>query len=50
MPLAIFFQLQTPIPEVQERGYASALILTGIILVISLVVRLLTRWFDRNSV
>ena len=50
LPLAIFFQLQTPIPEVQDRGYASALILTMIILAISLVVRLLTRWFDRNSV
>jgi phosphate transport system permease protein len=50
LPLAIFFQMGTPIVEVQERAYASALILTGIILAISLVVRLLTRWFDRNSV
>ena len=36
LPLAIFFQLGTPYPEVQERAYASAAILTLIILVISL--------------
>lgn len=34
LPLAIFFQLGSPIPEVQGRAYASALILTIIILVI----------------
>lgn len=34
LPLAIFFQLSSPIPEVQGRAYASALILTIIILVI----------------
>ena len=28
LPLAIFFQLGTPFPEVQQRGYASALVLT----------------------
>ena len=36
LPLAIFFQLGTPYPEVQQRAYASALILTFIVLVISL--------------
>jgi phosphate transport system permease protein len=36
LPLAVFFQLGTPFPEVQRRGYASALVLTAIILVISL--------------
>lgn len=36
LPLAVFFQLATPYPEVQERGYASALILTLIVLIISL--------------
>ncbi len=36
LPLAVFFQLATPYPEVQERGYASALILTIIVLIISL--------------
>jgi phosphate transport system permease protein len=34
LPLAIFFQLSSPIPEVQGRAYASALVLTFIILFI----------------
>jgi phosphate transport system permease protein len=50
LPLAIFFQLGTPFPEVQQRAYASALILTIIILVISIVSRLLTRKFTRYIV
>ena len=37
LPLAIFFQLSSPVPEVQGRAYASALILTIIILVIVVV-------------
>ena len=36
LPLAVFFQLGTPFPEVQRRAYASALILTIIVLAISL--------------
>jgi phosphate transport system permease protein len=36
LPLAIFFQLSTPFPEVRERAYAAALILTIIVLAISL--------------
>jgi len=36
LPLAVFFQLGTPFPEVQQRAYASALVLTFIVLVISL--------------
>jgi phosphate transport system permease protein len=36
LPLAVFFQLGTPFPEVQNRAYASALILTIIVLLISL--------------
>lgn len=43
LPLAIFFQLGTPFPEVQERGYASALVLTLIILFISIVSRFLSK-------
>lgn len=42
LPLAIFFQLTSPIPEVQNRAYASALILTLIILIISILARVLT--------
>lgn len=36
LPLAIFFQLSSPIPEVQGRAYASAVVLTAIILFIVL--------------
>jgi phosphate transport system permease protein len=36
LPLAIFFQLNTPYPAVQKMAYASALILTIIILAVSL--------------
>ncbi|HSR21015.1 MAG TPA: phosphate ABC transporter permease PstA [Anaerolineales bacterium] len=36
LPLAVFFQLASPFPEVQQRGYASALILTAIVLLVSL--------------
>jgi phosphate transport system permease protein len=43
LPLAVFFQLGTPYPEVQERAYASALILTVIVLAISLGSRWVTR-------
>jgi phosphate transport system permease protein len=50
LPLAIFFQLGTPIPEVQERAYASALILTVIILIICVVSRILTRRFTKHIV
>jgi phosphate transport system permease protein len=42
LPLAIFFQLSTPYPEVQQRAYASALILTVIVLVISISAHVLT--------
>jgi phosphate transport system permease protein len=36
LPLAVFFQLGTPFPEVQQRAYAAALVLTVIVLAISL--------------
>ena len=36
LPLAIFFQLSSPIEEVQDRAYAAALILMIIVLLISL--------------
>ncbi|MBN2433477.1 MAG: phosphate ABC transporter permease PstA [Acidobacteria bacterium] len=50
LPLAIFFQLGTPFPEVQERAYASALLLTILILVISGVARWLIRRYARQVV
>ena len=50
LPLAIFFQLGTAFPEVQQRAYASALILTIIVLIISLGSRGLARRLSRNVV
>ena len=50
LPLAVFFQVATPIPEVQQRAYASALILLVIILFVSILSRLLSRRFSRNIV
>ncbi len=43
LPLAIFFQLATPIPEVQRRAYASAVILLIIVTIASIASRLGTR-------
>ena len=50
LPLAIFFQLGTPFPEVQERAYASAFILTLIILVICISSRMLIRKFTKHVI
>jgi phosphate transport system permease protein len=50
LPLAIFFQLGSPIPEVQNRAYSAALILTIIILVISLTARLVSRRLTRHII
>lgn len=50
LPLAIFFQLGTPFPEVQQRGYASALVLTVIILLISIFSRVLSNRFTKHNV
>ncbi len=43
LPLAVFFQLGTPFPAVQDRAYASALVLTVMVLAISLISRRLAR-------
>ncbi len=48
LPLAIFFQLGTPFPEVQQRGYTAALILIFIILAISIASRFLTKHFHQH--
>lgn len=50
LPLAVFFQLGTPFPEVQQRAYASALILTIIVLVISIGSRLLAVQVGRFAI
>ncbi len=50
LPLAIFFQLGTPFPEVQRRAYASALILLIIVLALSLTSRYLSKKFMKNII
>ncbi|MCX7973540.1 MAG: phosphate ABC transporter permease PstA [Candidatus Aminicenantes bacterium] len=50
LPLAIFFQLGTPYPEVQQRAYAAAIILTLIILAVSFVSRRIARHYSRHLV
>ncbi len=50
LPLAIFFQLSSPIEEVQARAYASALVLTIIVLLISISARILTKRFSKNKI
>jgi phosphate transport system permease protein len=50
LPLAVFFQLGTPFPEVQQRAYASALILLFIVLALSLTSRYLSRKFMKNII
>ncbi|MEI6822289.1 MAG: phosphate ABC transporter permease PstA [Bacteroidota bacterium] len=50
LPLSIFFQLGSPVPEVQNRAYASAVILTVIILIISLLSRALSKRFHKNKI
>ena len=50
LPLAIFFQLGTPFPEVQQRAYASAAVLTLLILLISIASRLLIRKITKHVI
>ena len=50
LPLAIFFQLGTPFPEVQQRAYASAAVLTLLILLISVASRLLIKRLTKHVI
>jgi phosphate transport system permease protein len=50
LPLAIFFQLGTPFPEVQQRAHASAAVLILLILLISIASRLLIRKFTKHII
>jgi phosphate transport system permease protein len=50
LPLAIFFQLGAPIPEVQERAYAAAAVLTFFILAISILARMTSRKFQKHKI
>jgi len=50
LPLSIFFQLASPVPEVQNRAYASALVLTLIILIVSLFSRGLGKRYHKTKI
>lgn len=50
LPLAVFFQISSPFPEVQQRAYASAAVLTIIVLVVSLVGRAISRKYRKTSI
>lgn len=50
LPLSIFFQLSSPVPAVQDRAYASALVLTLIILLVSLFSRGLGKRYHKTKV
>jgi phosphate transport system permease protein len=50
LPLSIFFQLGSPIEEVKQRAFASALVLTVIILIISILSRLFTKKYTKHKI
>ncbi len=50
LPLAVFFQLGTPFPAVQDRAYAAALVLTVIVLGLGLASRWLARRLTRHVI
>lgn len=50
LPLSVFFQLSSPSAAVQDRAYASALILTLIVLTISILGRTITNHFTKNKI
>lgn len=49
LPLAVFFQMNSPVQEVQERAYAAALLLTIIVLILSILGRWITNRFSKNK-
>lgn len=50
LPLSVFFQLSSPIPEVKNRAYAAAVVLTIIVLIISILSRLISGRFKKTSI
>jgi len=50
LPLSIFFQLGSPVEEVQNRAYASAVILTVIILLLSFSARYFSSKFSKTKI
>ena len=50
LPLSIFFQLGSPVEEVQNRAYASAIILTVMILILSFSARYFSSKFSKHKI
>jgi len=50
LPLAIFFQLGTPFPAVQDRAYACGIILLVIVLIISIGSRYLSKKYSKYCI
>ena len=50
LPLAVFFQMGTPFPAVQDRAYAAALVLIVLVLGLSITSRLLSTRFTKNII
>lgn len=50
LPLSIFFQLSSPIEEVQNRAYAAAVILTIIVLVINITAKIASKNLSKNKI
>jgi ABC-type phosphate transport system, permease component len=50
LPLAVFFQLSSPIPEVKARAFAAAVVLTTIVLIISIAARVISNRLSKNRI
>jgi phosphate transport system permease protein len=50
LPLSIFFQMGSPVEEVQNRAYASAILLTAIILILSFSARFFSSKFSKHKI
>ena len=50
LPLSIFFQLSSPIPEVQNRAYAATVVLTIIVLLISVAAKIASKKLSKNKI
>lgn len=50
LPLAVFFQIGTPFPDVQARGYAAAFVLTMMVLMINVAARLISRRWSKFTI
>lgn len=50
LPLSVYFQLQSPSLDVQDRAYAAAVVLTLIVLVLSISGRIIMNRFSRNKI